>query len=68
MMTIHRPKISIFVDRTSRQWIVRDPDGEFWVVPSVANGWDLRQPYALNEDRDLEPVPGHYRYLLELPF
>ncbi len=59
---------AIFADRSSQQWIVQDPDGRFWVVPSVDNAWDHRQPFHPTEDMDLEPVPGHYKDMLGLPF
>lgn len=58
----------LFVDRASRQWIVRDPDGQFWVVPIGDNPWDLRQPVIDVELLELEPVPGHYKDMLALPF
>jgi hypothetical protein len=60
---------AIFVDRSCTQhWIVRDPDGNYWIVPSVENAWEQRCPFDLTEEAKLEPVPGHYRYLLGLPF
>src|SRR6516165_147372 len=32
---------AIFVDRScTEHWIVRDPEGNFWIVPSVANAWN----------------------------
>jgi hypothetical protein len=47
---------------------VRDAEGRYWVVPSREDAWEHREPFALAEDTDLEPVPGHYKYLLQLPF
>ena len=60
-------KVTIYVDRVSQQWIVRDSDGIFWIVPATANAWEQRQPFTPAQDVELEPVPGHYRYLLGLP-
>ena len=60
--------LAIYVDKSRRQWIVRDPDGNFWTLPSVENSWEQREPFDLTEHVELEPVPGHYKYLLELPF
>lgn len=57
----------IFVDRSQRQWVVLDRDGNYWIVPSTENGWDQRQPYRITEATDLQPIPGHYKYLLGLP-
>ena len=59
----------MFVDRAcTEHWIVRDPEGKFWIVPSVEDAWAQRQPFYPDDDTDLEPVPGHYRYMLGLPF
>ena len=61
--------VSLFVDRASPDaWVVRDPEGKFWLVPPVDSPWDNRRPFYPTEEMDLEPVPGHYKYLLELPF
>ena len=70
MITVHERKqlVAIYVDRSSRQWVVRDPAGNFWLVPSAKNAWELRQPFALDETAEVEIVPGHYKYMLDLPF
>lgn len=68
MVTITRRTVSLFVDRTSQRWVVRDPDGQFWVFPSGNTAWDARELLDPAGDLDLEPVPGHYRYLFQLPF
>ena len=69
MPTLGKPMSSLFVDKSSQQWIVRDPDGDFWILPSVKDPWDHREPFdPTREDSDLEPVPGHYKYMLDLPF
>jgi hypothetical protein len=68
-MTVARTHaVSIFVDRASRQWIVLDHEGAWWVVPPNEYGWEQRQPFVPPEDIELEPVPGHYRYVLGLPY
>ncbi len=59
---------AIFADRSSQQWIVQDPEGKFWIVPSSDNAWDHRQPFQPSEETELEPVPGHYKDMLGLPF
>jgi hypothetical protein len=62
-------KAAIFVDRTCPQhWIVRDPDGNFWIVPPVEDAWESRSPFELTEETELEMVPGHYLNSLGLPF
>lgn len=68
MLTLTKPMFAIFVDRVHNRWIVRDADGNYWIVPVVESGWEKRLPYELSEDAELEAVPGHYRYLLNLPF
>lgn len=69
MVAMGKRVVALYVDRTQpRHWIVRDPEGNFWIVPPVENPWDNRQPFEPNEATDLEPVPGHYKYMLGLPF
>jgi hypothetical protein len=68
MLTLRKQVAGLFVDRQSQQWIVRDPEGNFWTVPSVENPWDHRRPFQPTEEADLEPVPGHYKNMLGVPF
>jgi hypothetical protein len=60
--------VALYVDRATQQWVVRDPRGIFWLVSADENCWQHRRPFQLMEDTDLEPVPGHYQYLFNLPF
>jgi hypothetical protein len=59
--------VTLYVDRSSEKWIARDPDGNYWLVPSTNDGWNRREPFAMTEDTQLERVPGHYRYTLGIP-
>ncbi len=68
MTAVKKHTVSIFVDRSSRQWIVLDAEGMFWVVPPIDDGWDQRQPFTPTDESDLEPVPRHYKYMLGLPY
>jgi hypothetical protein len=68
MLTLRKQVVGLFADRQSHQWFVRDPEGNFWAVPSVDNAWDHRRPFQLAEQSELEPVPGHYKDMLGLPF
>jgi hypothetical protein len=69
MFALERRMVALFVDRTQPEhWIVRDPDGNFWIVRPVDNAWDSREPFVPTEETELEPVPGHYKYMLNLPF
>jgi hypothetical protein len=66
--SVRKQAAAIFVDRSCQFWIVRDPQGDFWLVPPEEDGWDHRQPFSPSEDSTLEPVPGHYKDMLGLPF
>lgn len=59
---------AIFVNRATQQWVVRDPDGKFWVLPFVEDAWEHRQPFEPTEETDLKPVPGYNKHQLGLPF
>jgi hypothetical protein len=59
--------VAIYVTKATHQWIVRDAEGNLWSLPSTENPWDERQPFELAEEMELEPVPGHYKYVLGLP-
>jgi hypothetical protein len=67
MTLLKRQTVAAFVDRSSRQWIVHDREGMFWVVPANEEGWNQRQPFTPTEESELEPVPAHYRYMLGVP-
>jgi hypothetical protein len=68
MILLRQMPVALFADRASRQWIVRDPKGNFWMLPSVEDPWDHRQPFNPTSEMDLEPVPGHHKNMLRLPF
>jgi hypothetical protein len=68
MLVVSKSAMALFVDRQSRQWIVRDPAGQFWALPTGDDAWERRQAFEPTSESDLEPIPGHYKYLLRLPF
>jgi hypothetical protein len=68
MTTLERRAVALFVDQSCQQWIVRDPAGCFWMLPSVDDPWEHRQPFYPTEETALEPVPGHYKDMLGIPF
>jgi len=69
---MHAPEkqqaVALFVAPSCQQWIVRDPEGCFWTLPPLQNPWEHRQPFCLTEQTELEPIPGHYKDMLGLPF
>jgi hypothetical protein len=68
LTVVRKQRLAIYVDRSSGQWVVRDPEGNFWVVPPTDTPWDDRQPFSPDEETELEAVPGHYKHLLGLPY
>ena len=52
MLTLRKNVVTLFVDRSSQQWVVLDPEGKFWIVPRVENPWDL-QFFDLPSQRNL---------------
>jgi hypothetical protein len=68
MVTEKKPALTLYVDRSTQRWIVRDAEGRFWSVSTDEGGWEHRQPFEPSADAELQPIPGHYKYLLRLPF
>jgi hypothetical protein len=67
MTTLTRTSISLYTDRTTKQWVVRDTEGNFWLVPACEDGWARRERIEVSAQMELEPVPGHYKYMLGVP-
>ena len=68
MITTEKSVVGLYVDKTCPEhWIVLDHQGRFWMVPPGQNPWERRQPFQPTEDTELEPIPGHYKYVLGLP-
>lgn len=69
MVTIRKTVVRIYVDKARRQWIVRDPEGNYWSLPSGdLQPWERREPFTTTDGAELEPIPGHYKSMLGLPF
>ncbi len=68
MLTLRKSAVALFVDRSVRRWIVRDPEGNFWLLPPGENSWNHREPFQPTDETTLEPVPGHYKDMIGLPF
>jgi hypothetical protein len=68
MITTEKLVVGLYVDKTCPDcWIVQDHEGQFWAVPPGQNSWDRREPFQPTEETVLEPIPGHYKYVLGLP-
>ena len=61
-------KAAVFVERSTQQWVVLDPAGEFWILPAGDDPWLNRRPFHPTEETGLDPVPGHYKSVLGVPF
>ena len=66
MLAERKQVIALYADRSTQQWVVRDADGEYWIEQKGDDGIDRWEPYPLSEETELEPIPGHYKYLLRL--
>ena len=68
MLMMRKQGMALYVDRSAQRWIVRDPEGNYWLLPVGDDPWDRREPFLPTEETELEPVPGHYKHMLGLPF
>jgi len=68
MLAARKRAATLYVERATQQWVVLDPEGNFWSLPSTDNPWDERQPFTPAEETELEPVPAHYKAMLGLTF
>jgi hypothetical protein len=66
LVTHGKAAVALYADKAGRQWVARDADGRFWVLPPGDDPWKNRRPFDPQDNADLEPVPGHYRYMLGL--
>ena len=49
MIAVRKQRVTLYVDRSSQQWVVLDPDGNFWILPSVD------KPLGTNASRFTRP-------------
>jgi hypothetical protein len=59
MLAVGRQILTIYVDRASEQWIVRDGKGSLSVVPSGEIARERRELFEPTDDFELEPILGH---------
>ena len=63
LLVVRKQVPTLFTDRSSRHWIVLDPEGNFWTLPPVENPWNHLQPFQPDDEAVLERVPGHSGWL-----
>jgi hypothetical protein len=68
VLAMEKRTLAIYVDRSVQRWVVRDPEGNFWILPPGEDSWGRRMPFLPVDESGLEPVPGHYKNTLGLPF
>jgi hypothetical protein len=39
MTTGPKRMVALLAERSSQQWVVRDPEGNFWLLPAVDDPW-----------------------------
>jgi hypothetical protein len=65
MTSTRKPAMSLYVDKDRPEhWIVRDGEGQFWIVPPGEDAWTRREQFQPSDDVELQTVPGHYFYML----
>ncbi len=68
MIGAEKSVVGLYVDKSCPEhWIVRDHQGRFWMMQPGDNAWERRLPYWPTDATELEPIPGHYKYMLGLP-
>jgi hypothetical protein len=67
MHALRTQAVAVYVDLAGGRWVVRDTDGRFWQLPPTDDPRQDREAFSPGGGAELEPVPGHYKYLLGLP-
>jgi hypothetical protein len=67
MVAVRIHVVRLYVDRSSHRWVVLDSEGSYWVIPDGEDAWERREPFFPNDEAELDPIPGHYKYTLGLP-
>jgi hypothetical protein len=53
-----RRRAAVFVERVTRQWVVLDPEGNFWILPAGDDPWLGRQPFRAHGRDGPRARPG----------
>jgi hypothetical protein len=67
MIGVRKQTMYLYVDRSTQRWVVLDAEGDYWILPAAENPWDHRERFYPTDQTDLEPVPGHYKFMLRIP-
>ena len=68
MLALRRNTVTLYVNRSTQQWIVLDCEGNLCILPSDdEDPWNQRQPFYPTEETELELLPGHYKLMLGIP-
>ena len=70
MITVRKPMVALYVERFSQQWVVRNSEGNFWIVPSVENLWEHRHIcliFGFGQRKKGGPVCGYIGQKSYLP-
>src|SRR5437879_13456654 len=68
VMDVVKGRGAVFVERSTGQWVVRDPEGDFWTLPTVDDPWRHRLPFHPTEDTVSVPVQGLAKQFLGSQF
>ena len=58
MIGVRKQRVTLYVDRLSQQWVVLDPEGNFWMVPSVETPGTSASRFTRPRRLSLSPFPG----------
>ena len=68
MITTESSVVGLYVAKTCPEhWIAWTTRADSGWSRLAENPWERRQPFQWTEDTELEPIPGHYKYVLGLP-
>jgi hypothetical protein len=63
--TGRKPVSTLYVDRSTKQWVIYDTEGRFWIVTGDGGvRGNERERFFPTEETELELVPGHYKHML----
>jgi hypothetical protein len=58
MLTHRKQVLGLYVEIGSQQWVVLDPEGSFWIVPSGDGSWETAGRFTRPRRRTLSRSRG----------